>query len=173
MPIINVKVQATTSINVFVDGYPVGSKLSNHTPPIIDYNVVLNESAATGGETEIPTTLKAMRHLITLADADPIILGKLGLKAGRKTSIDVIESTTNTDGIKIPQIYRSEGKLIRYEEGESNVKSLKTVQVEMAVDYYKKLVAGVKVVEIDNENMIRYIGGSDELALERAYILRV
>jgi phage tail tube protein FII len=174
MPIIpNAKTQVTTSINAFVDGYPMGAKLINHTPPVIDFNVVLIEGGATGGETEVPTTLKAMRHVLTIGDADPVVLGKLGLRTGVKTSFSILESTANTDGVKIPQQYLSEGKIIRYEEGETNVKNRKSVTVELAVDVYTKSVAGVPVVQIDNENMIRIIGGTDELALERALILRV
>ena len=130
------------------------------------------QTGGMGGDVNYHMGLEAMEFSAVVADYDPMIISKTGFSLLKKVTVLARAATKNKDGVKIPYEIRVQGNISALDLGTWDLGSANEMSFTMDCDYFRLKVGEVTQIEIDLLNMIQIIGGEDQLAVERAMILR-
>ena len=151
----------------FVDGTGYLGKVEEVEPPKL---VVKTEEYRSGGmdaSVEIDMGMEKLEATITFAEYSPELFTKFGVIDGADVPFTLrgaIQADSEADAV----IIELRGRIRELDPGSWKAGDNTTLKVAVAVRYYKLTIAGKEVVEIDPVNMIRKIGGVDQLASQRA-----
>lgn len=122
-------------------------------------------------ETELDMGQEKMNAKFTFADPDVQTLTLVGLAAGNSARVVAKGSfVRDSDNARVAVVAEMVGRIKSVGMGNWKAGDKNANEYEMGVNYYKLTVGGVEVYEIDVENMIRRVGGVDQLAGIRADI---
>lgn len=155
--------------NLFVQGRGKAGLCDEAEVP--EYVERTEEHSAGGmdGTAEVGMGQEAMRAKFTMAEVDPDLLRLVGIANGNTARLVLRASAQREDeSFTTAHVYEMHGairnlKIAPFKKGEKT-----TVEFEMSVNYYRVNLAGEDLLEIDVINMIRRVGGVDQLALQRA-----
>lgn len=159
------------NFNTFVNGRGKAGVVEKIELPELDFTQEAYRAGGMDAETEVDMGQKAMTAKFTFCDIEPADLSLVGIINGnsvRTTSRGAY--VRDSDGTTVAVVCELAGKFkkVSMEGWESGKKA--NQDYEMAVNYYRLNVAGQDIVEIDVINMVRRIGGVDQLAAVRAAI---
>ncbi len=118
---------------------------------------------------EIDMGMEKLEAEITFAEYDAELFRLFGLVNGNSVSV-TLRGAMQAGGEAEPVVVSLRGSFRELDSGNWKAGDKSTLKCMMAVRYYRLNINGNDVIEIDAENMIRIIGGEDQMASIRQAI---
>lgn len=159
------------NFNLFVNGKGLAGVADEIELPEISIKTDDFRAGGMDADTEIDMGTEKMTAKWKLADPDADVLSLVGLTSGNSARVIAKGAyVRDSDGAKIAVVAELAGRVKKGGLGQWKSGSKADNDCEMTVNYYRLTIGGREVWEIDVENMIRRIGGVDQLAAIRAMI---
>ncbi len=156
-------------LNLIVDGRGYAGRIEELVPPKL---TVKTEDVRAGGmdaPVQVDMGMEALTCEFTLVDYDPDVLALFGLAPGQATQLTMRGAAENEqDGTVNPVVVNVRGRIKELDPGTWKPGEKATLKAVMTLTYYKLTYDGRELHEIDVPNMVRRIGGVDQLAARRA-----
>lgn len=156
------------NLNLFVDGKGFAGQLQEFNPP----KLALVTEEFRGGGMDMPVELTmGMEKLecdFTLISYDRDVLSALGVAEGSTLPLVVREALESFDGTVTPVVHTMRGKIKELDSGTHKPGEVAPLKGTMALTYYKLTHGGATVIELDPENMVRIVNGTDVLSAIRS-----
>ncbi|QKC90008.1 phage major tail tube protein [Mesorhizobium sp. NZP2234] len=155
------------AFNLYYDGNSFAGRCDSITPPTL--TLLLEEHRAGGmdGPKKLDMGMEAMTATLVISDYDPRLVSLFGVDNVPLVARGAVQAQGKAAE---PVVLNMRGMLTAMElsEWKPGSKSLKTLTYEL--DYFRYRQADVEYMEIDIINMVRRIGGVDQLASQRTAI---
>ncbi|WP_319778453.1 phage major tail tube protein [Maridesulfovibrio sp.] len=151
----------------WVSGESYLGKVPELEPPKLSLKTEEYRSGGMDVPVEIDMGMEKLEATATFAEYSPELFEKFGIVEGEDVSITfrgAIRANAEADAV----ILEMRGRLRELDPGTWKAGDDSTLKVAIAIRYYKVTIAGSEVVEIDPVNIIRKIGGVDQLETERS-----
>ncbi|SES66555.1 phage major tail tube protein [Paracoccus homiensis] len=152
---------------VWVDGRGYAGNAQSYQPPALALSTEEFRAAGMDGPIRIDTGMEAMSVTITLTELSAEVQKRFGLVRNGRTQITARGSVEDFDGTVHAELHSMRGTIVRIGPGAWQPGTPPTLEVEMSLDYFRQERDGESVVEVDLVNMMRVIGGEDQLAARR------
>jgi uncharacterized protein len=156
------------NMNLFVDGRGMAGNIEEITLPKLTTKTEEFRNGGMDAPVEIEMGMEKLEMDATLTRFDKEILKMYGLAPGNMKPLTIRGSLSSEDGNEIPVIINTRGMIKEVDAGSWKAGDKATLKISIALRYYKLIVNGEVIHEIDVPNMIRIIGGVDQLATQRA-----
>lgn len=157
--------------NVFVNGRGLAGVAESCTLPEVSLKTDEHRAGGMDAATEIDMGMDTLSAKFSMKDPDLAILGLAGQMNSNSARVTFRGSfVRDADMSRVAVVAELSGRIKKSSPGDWKGGDAATFDFEMSVNYYKLTVGGVEVYEIDVENMVRRIGGVDQLAGIRADI---
>jgi P2 family phage contractile tail tube protein len=156
------------NLNLFVDGRGYAGQIQEFNAPKL--TLVTEEFRAGGMNSPIEITM-GMEKLETdfsLISYDSDVLSMFGVSEGQNVSFNAREALESFDGTTTTVVHTMRGKIKSIDPGTSKAGEIASLKVAMALNYYKLQHGDKTVQEIDVQNMIQSMNGTDALAGTRS-----
>jgi P2 family phage contractile tail tube protein len=157
------------NIAAYVNGLGYQGRLDEIELPDIEVKTEDFRLGGMDGESDQDMGLKKMVTKITISDPDSPLLKLVGVTGGNSARLDLrgafkrdSDNTTSAVVAEIGGVFRK----VSFGKWKAGEKA--PFEYEATVNYYRLTIDGDEIFEIDVENMIRRIGGFDQLADIRA-----
>lgn len=155
------------NFNVFVNGTGLAGLCDEAEIPEVKIKSEEHRSGGMDGVFEVDMGMEAMKAKLTFSEPLPEVITALG--AG--TRIQLRGSyVRDTDQSRVAVIVELQARGSSFGGGTLKAGEKAQTTSEFYVDYYRYNLAGDDLIEIDVVNMVRNIGGVDQLAGIRADI---
>ncbi|WP_321367922.1 phage major tail tube protein [uncultured Desulfuromusa sp.] len=157
------------NLNLFVDGRGQAGKIEEFTPPKL---TIKTEGFRAGGmdtEAKHDMGMEPLEASATLQSYDAQLFKLFGLTKGSNHPLTG-RGAIDRDGTIVPVLINMRGTLTEIDQGSWKPGDKGAVKLKWELTYFKQSIDGAVVHEIDVENMIRIIDGTDQLADQRAAI---
>lgn len=156
------------NINAFVDGVGFAGQVEDYNPP---KQTLQTEDFKGGGmfaPLEITMGLQKLETDFSIIAYDEGVLGDFTLAEGQPIAFEFRGFLESYDGTNSSVTHNITGKIKELDRGtwKSGEKSL--LKISIAASYFKELRGAVTIHEIDVQNMIYIINGTDIMAAARA-----
>lgn len=154
------------NMTAFVDGRGYAGRIDEIGPPKLALKMEEYRAGGMDAPVELEMGMEKMEANVTFAEYDPELFGLFGLVDGNAVSLTVRgarQNDTGTDAI----IMTMKGMYKELDPGTWKSGDKGTLKTVIACRYYKLTIDGQDLIEIDIENMIRKINGTDQLAEQR------
>lgn len=155
------------NFNLFINGVGYAGLCDEASPP--DVKIKMDEHRAGGMDAsyEIDMGMEAMSMKLTLGEYAPDVIKALasGNRIQLKGSL-----VRDSDATRVAVTIEVGGRFKSFTPGNWKSGDKTSPEHEITVDYYRWNQGGEDLFEIDIENMIRVVGGIDQLAGIRADI---
>lgn len=154
--------------NLFVDGRGYAGQLQDVNPPKL--TLKLEEVRLGGMDVPIELTMgmEKLNADFTLISYDRDVLALFGVREGQQVPFTIREALESFDGAQTTVTHNMRGKITELDSGTHEPGKPAPLKVMLALTYYKQTHGGVVLHEIDVENMVRIVNGTDALAGQRA-----
>ena len=164
--------------NLFVDGRGYAGICTSLKLPVLQMKVEEYRAGGLDGPIPIDMGIEKLECEITLAEYDPVMLAQWGFSTGGAISLTARgvmagAPLASAPTIPVPISAQMRGRITKYDMGTWKSGEMAEINITIFCTYYNIKIAEIEVVEIDVENMIRKVGGQDQLALIRTAIGRV
>ena len=106
---------------------------------------------------------------LTFCEYDPELFSLFGLVDGNSVSV-TLRGAMQSSGEAEPIVVNLRGSFRELDSGNWKAGDKATLKCMMAIRYYRLNISGIDVIEVDAENMIRIIGGVDQMTSIRQAI---
>ncbi len=155
------------NFHLFVDGRGYAGEATEFTAPKL---ATIEEEFRAGGM-DVPMDITmGMQKLVcdfSLSAYDRNVLALFGIVQGSSVALTVREGLESYDGGVKTVVHNMRGKITELDPGTSKPGELPPLKATLSLTYYKLTHDGQVVHEIDVENMVRVVSGTDQLALMR------
>jgi len=158
-------VETMRNFQLFVQEQGYAGKIKTFTPPNL---AILTEDFRAGNmdmAIAIDVGMEAMESSWVLTSVEPGILG-LSLLAN-PINVKVRAAQVDTDCEVRPVVFEMAGKITANEWAALEAGKVTECTCKMKLTFYKLTIDGDVIHEIDPENMVRIVGGEDQLAAIR------
>ncbi|WP_372069788.1 phage major tail tube protein (plasmid) [Tistrella mobilis] len=151
---------------LYVDGTGYLGRANSLTLPKLTIKTEEHRAGGMDAPIELDMGLEKLEASFEMADMSATLMGHFGLFGGEVgiTARGAASDGTGTDTV----IAEMRGRFKEVDLGDWKPGDKSATKVSAALSYYRLTVAGVEVYEIDVINMVRKIGGVDQLADFRA-----
>ena len=158
------------NFNLFVDGRGYAGIVEELNLPKI--NLKLEEHRVGGMDSPIQLTqgIDKLESDFTLSEYDQLVIQEFGLADGAQVPLKFRGGLDNEDGAVTPVEVTLTGSWNDLDLGNWKAGEKAPLKIMVAVRYYKLVIGGQDLIEIDVLNMVRSINGVDQLADMRAAI---
>lgn len=155
------------NFNLFVDGRGYAGQVAEFNAPKL---ATVEEEFRAGGmdaPIDVGMGLQKLVSDFSLFAYDDKVLALFGVVQGNNVPLTVREALESFDGTSKAVVHTMRGKITELDPGTSKPGELAQLKVAMSLTYYKMTHDGRVIHEIDVENMVRVINGTDQLANQR------
>lgn len=154
------------NFNLFVDGRGYAGRVDELTPPKLALKTEEYRAGGMDAPVELDMGMETLGMEATLSEYDPEILKLFGLTTGAVKQITLRGALEGDSGV-VPVVINVRGAIKEIDLGNWKAGDKTQKKISIACRYFKYSQDGQELVEIDVENMIRKIGGVDQLAAQR------
>lgn len=159
------------NFNAFVNGRGYAGAIDEVELPEITIKTEEHRAGGMDGTAEIDMGMEAMSAKLSFSDPDPQLFKLVGTASANSARIQVRGSyVRDSDNTRIRVVVEMGGAFKKLTMGTWKPGDKAMNEFEVRLNYLRIEIAGEDVIEIDVENMIRNIGGVDQLAGIRADI---
>lgn len=156
------------NLNLFVDGRGYAGQVEDFNAPKLA--LVTEEFRGGGMDAPIELTMgmEKLETNFSLISYDLDVLSLFGVAEGSTVPFVAREALESFDGVVTPVVHTMRGKIKEIDPGTSKSGDKPSLKISMALTYYKLQHGDTTVLEVDVENMVRSVNGTDALAGIRA-----
>ncbi|RWC28170.1 MAG: phage major tail tube protein [Mesorhizobium sp.] len=152
------------AFNLYFDGDSYAGRCDSITLPAITLLMEEHRAGGMDAPKKLELGMEAMTASIILSDYDPRIISLIGVDNVPLTARGALQAQgKNAEAVVVNM--RGMLAVTEFSEWKPGTKSTKTLTYEL--DYFRYRQADVEYMEIDIINMVRRIGGVDQLATQR------
>lgn len=155
------------NLNLFVDGRGYAGQIEEFNPPKLALKTEEFRGGGMNAPVEITMGMEKLETDFSLISYDGDVLSLFGVTEGANVPFVAREALESFDGTVTPVIHTMRGKIKGIDAGTSKAGERPSLKISMALTYYKLQHGDKTVQEIDVENMIQNINGSDALSAMR------
>lgn len=152
---------------LFVDGRGYAGNVEELTLPKLSLKTEEFRNGGMDAPIEIEMGMEKLECEFTLTRFDRNVLKLFGLAAGQLVPLTVRGALVSDNGLQTAVVVNLYGIVRELDPGNWKPAEKATLKLSMALRYYRMTHGGEVVHEIDIPNMIRIIGGVDQLAAMR------
>ncbi len=158
------------NFNLFIDGRGYAGIVEELNLPKI--NLKLEEHRVGGMDTPVQLTqgIDKLESDFTLSEYDPLVIQEFGTMDGAQVPLKFRGGLDNESGAVTPVEVTLTGSWNDLDFGNWKAGEKAPLKIMLAVRYYKLVIGGQDLIEIDVLTMVRSINGVDQLADMRAAI---
>jgi P2 family phage contractile tail tube protein len=158
------------NFNLFVDGRGYAGKVDELELPDLKIKEEEHRAGGMDAPAMIDMGMEAMEMKFTLAEITLEVTSQFGLVDGAAVGITARGAMQRDGEPVVPVVANARGRIKEMGTGTWKAGDKATTECTMSLRYYRLEVGGLTTIEIDVDNMIRVIGGVDQLAQVRAAI---
>ena len=155
-------------INLFVDGRGYAGKVMEFNLPKLTVKTEEFRAGGMDAPVELDMGMEKLECDFSLDSVDRDALRLWGLEEGNKPPLTFRGAVQDKDGAVRAVVARTRGQIKEVDYGTWKPGEKATLKFMAAVDYYKLEIDGDTIHEIDVENYIRIVNGTDQVAARRA-----
>jgi P2 family phage contractile tail tube protein len=155
------------NFNAFINGVGYAGRVEEVELPEVALKMEEWRGGGMDGSTEIDMGQEVMTSKITMGEYIPDLITALA-KGGQRIQFRGALKRDSDGSAVIPVVCELGARFKKFTPGSWKAGDMAKAEHELTVDYFKWTQAGVELMEIDTINMIRRIGGVDQLAEQRA-----
>lgn len=159
--------QVLKNMNLFVDGRGHAGKVDEVTPPKLALKTEEHRAGGMDAPVDLDMGMEKLMLDYTLSEYDKEVLKLFGIKEGAAVQHTLRGAMEAEDGAVVPVIINVRGMLTEVDMGTWKPGEKSQMKCSMNCRYYKMTIGGEVIHEVDVENMIRIINGTDQLAAHR------
>jgi len=156
------------NMNLFVDGRGMAGNIEEITLPKLTSKTEEFRNGGMDAPIEVEMGMEKLEADFTLTAFRKEVLSLWGLATGNIKPLTIRGSLSSEDGKETGVIINLRGMIKEVDMGSWKPGDKSVTKFAVALRYYKLTVGGQVIHEIDVPNMIRIIGGVDQLATTRA-----
>lgn len=156
------------NMNLFVDGRGMAGDIEEITLPKLTSKTEEFRNGGMDAPIEVEMGMEKLEAGFTLTAFLKEVLSLWGLATGNIKPLTIRGSLSSEDGTETGVIINLRGMIKEVDMGSWKPGDKSVTKFAVALRYYKLTVGGQVIHEIDVPNMIRIIGGVDQLATTRA-----
>lgn len=155
------------AFNLYVDGDSYAGRADSITPPAMAFMMEEHRAGGMDAPVELELGMEVMRATLVISDYSPRLISLIGRPEVPIVARGAVQAQgANAESVVINM--RGMFANTEFSEWRPGTKSTKTVTASLS--YFRYRQADVEYVEIDIINMVRRVGGVDQLASQRAAI---
>lgn len=158
------------NMNLFVDGRGYAGRIDEIELPKLTLKTEEHRAGGMDLPVDIDLGMEKLESTMTFSDYDPELFKFFGLLDGAQTQITVRGAIQKQGEEAIPVVINLRGGWKELDTGSWKPGDKSTLKAAMAIIYYKLAISGEELAEVDAQNLVRRIGGKDQLASIRAAI---
>jgi len=155
------------NFNLFVDGRGYAGQVDEVNPPKLTQKTEEFRAGGMNAPIELIVGMEKMEADFTLVSYDKDVLALFGVTEGNTVPFIIREALESFDGTITSVVHTMRGKIKEIDPGTRKPGDLPKLKATLALTYYKLQHGTTVVHEIDVENMIQVINGTDALAATR------
>ncbi|WP_429885382.1 phage major tail tube protein [Geoalkalibacter halelectricus] len=155
------------NFNLFVDGRGYAGKVDEVELPKLTIKTEEYRAGGMDAPVDIDMGMGKLECSFTLSEYDPALFAMWGLVPGNWVNI-TLRGAMDKDGTVTPVIVNLTGRWKEIDMGNWKAGEVAKLKVQVSGRYYGLVIGGAPVVLIDIENMVRIVGGVDQLKATRA-----
>ncbi|MGI1678975.1 MAG: phage major tail tube protein [Cellvibrionaceae bacterium] len=153
---------------LFVDGRGFAGNVEELTLPKLTLKTEEFRNGGMDAPIEVEMGMEKLESEFTLTRFDKNVLKLFGLAPGQLTPLTIRGAVISDDGTQTAVVVNLQGIVREMDPGNWKPGEKATLKIMMALRYYKLTHGGDVVHEIDIPNMVRTIGGVDQLSAVRS-----
>lgn len=153
---------------LFVDGRGFAGNVEELTLPKLTLKTEEFRNGGMDAPIEVEMGMEKLESEFTLTRFDKSVLKLFGLAPGQLTPLTIRGAVISDDGTQTAVVVNLQGIVREMDPGNWKPGEKATLKIMMALRYYKLTHGGDVVHEIDIPNMVRTIGGVDQLSAVRS-----
>lgn len=150
------------NFNSYVNGRGFQGRIDEHELPEITIKTDEHRAGGMDAPVELDMGMEAMTTKVTVSDPDSPLLKLLGVPGTRIVSRGSF--VRDSDNSRVPVVVEMGGKFKKTGMGSWKSGEKAPFEHEATLDFYSLTVGGEEIYYIDVHNMVRRIGGVDQLA---------
>lgn len=156
------------NMSLFVDGRGFAGNVEELTLPKLTLKTEEFRNGGMDAPIEVEMGMEKLESEFTLTRFDKNVLKLFGLAPGQLTPLTIRGAVISDDGTQTAVVVNLQGVVREMDPGNWKPGEKATLKIMMALRYYKLTHGGDVVHEIDIPNMVRTIGGVDQLSAVRS-----
>lgn len=152
------------NINLFVDGRGYAGQVEEFNAPKLALKTEEFRAGGMNSPVELTMGMEKLEADFSLISYDADVLSMFGVTEGATVPFVAREALESFDGTVTPVVHTMRGKIKEIDPGTSKSGEKSSLKITMALTYYKLQHGDKTVQEIDVENMIQMINGTDALS---------
>ena len=153
---------------LFVDGRGYAGNVEELTLPKLTLKTEEFRNGGMDAPIEVEMGMEKLESEFTLTRFDKNVLKLFGLAPGQLTPLTIRGAVISDDGTQTAVVVNLQGLVREMDPGNWKPGEKATLKIMLALRYYKLTHGGDIVHEIDIPNMVRTIGGVDQLSAVRS-----
>lgn len=160
--------QKLKNMNLFVDGHGLAGKVTECALPKVEVKTEEHRGGGMDAPLEYDMGLNALIGSFTLAEYNAAVLKRFGLVAGDSVRVTMRGYAEDERGASQTIVAKLVGRLKAQDTGSWKPGDNAELKGEVGCLFYSLHINGEEIYYIDVPNMIRRIGGIDQMAKQRA-----
>lgn len=156
------------NLNLFVDGRGYAGQVEEFNAPKLALKLEEFRAGGMNAPVELTMGMEKLECDFSLISYDKDVLSLFGVSEGFTVPFVAREALESLDGTVTAVVHTMNGKIKEIDPGTSKSGDKSSLKITMSLTYYKLEHGGTVVQEIDVENMIQSVNGTDALAATRA-----
>lgn len=156
------------NFNLFIDGRGYAGQVEEFNAPKLALKTEEFRGGGMDAPIELTMGLEKLECDFSLVSYDRSALAAFGVKEGQWVPFVMREALESLDGTVTAVVHTMRGKVREIDPGTSKAGDKPSLKLSVALSYYKLQHGSTVVHEIDVENMVRVINGTDALKETRA-----
>jgi uncharacterized protein len=155
------------NFTAFVDGRGYAGQVEEFNAPKLMLKTEEFRAGGMDAPIDISMGMEKLTADFSLKAYDANILALFGLSEGKLVPFVLREVLESYEGATKAVVHTMRGKVTGIDPGTSKGGEQPSLKIDISVSYYKLVHDGSTIHEIDVENMVRIVNGSDQLAAYR------
>ncbi len=158
------------NMNLFVDGRGYAGRVDEIELPKLSLKTEEHRAGGMDLPIEVELGMEKLESNLTISDYDPEVFKLFGLLDRQDTPVTVRGAIQRQGEATQAVVISLRGGWKEIDSGTWKPGDKSTLKVAVAVNYFKLAIAGQEIVEIDAINLVRKVGGVDQMADIRSAI---
>ena len=158
------------NMNLFVDGRGYAGRIDEIQLPKLTLKTEEHRAGGMDVPVEIDLGMDKLEAELTISDYDPEVYKLFGLLDLKPVQITIRGAIQAQGEEAKPVVINLRGGWREIDAGTWKPGDKSTLKVSVAASYYKLTIDGQEVVEVDAINLVRKVGGVDQMNAIRAAI---
>jgi P2 family phage contractile tail tube protein len=155
------------NMNLFIDDRGLAGRVTEVSLPKVTAKLEEFRAGGMDSPVKFDMGLEALEASFTLAEYSPDVLKLFGLTLGNTTPVTIRGYAEDEQGRSQAIVVHLRGRLNEMDMGSWKPGDNAELKGTISCTYYRLKINGRDIIEVDTLNMVRKIGGVDQLLLQR------